>query len=99
MGQAADQAGRGPVATVEYPEREGKCPGCALTPPLCAWPLEGQSLRPVTQRPHVSHRAATAGDLLDASKGAASGPSPSDQPGDRQRSPRANLPRPLASDL
>ena len=89
MGRAADQARRGPVATVEYLEREGKCPGCALTPPVCAWPLEGQSLRPVTQRPHVSHWAATAGDPLDASKGAASGASPLDQPGDRQREPQS----------
>ena len=52
-----------------------------------------------SHRPCVSRRAVTAGDPLDASKGAASGPSPSDQPGDRHRNPRANLPRPLASDL
>lgn len=84
MGQAADQAGRGPVTTVEYPEREGKCPGHAPMPPVCAQPLEGQSLRLVTHRPHVSRGASTAGDLLDASKGAASGPSPSDQPGETQ---------------
>lgn len=99
VGRAADQARRGPVTTVEYPEREGKCPGCALTPPVCTRPREGQSLWPVTHRPRVSHRVGTAGDPLDTSKGAASGPGPSDQPGDRQRSPRVNLPGPLASGL